>query len=290
MKKRPTAEGFDFNSDAARAFGFSGSIPKFAGGGRVRRADGGPASDDSFGSKPGWKIARDALNAPMPHGDPDAPINHPRSGLDIVRGALPDALPPGDKPGWQIIRDAASPPTHLNAPQHIAPNLSASAGPAIHPGDVSYHASKVSRETAPPDIVRHAIAAHKSQAGSNEDARIEAMIKASAQRGGAKYESPQDYASSHGPSGPVEAHDATSPHDSVPTSEFHTEDELTAAQGGWIKGAVSHPGRMKRAAARAGESTHQYEVDHQHSPDGLGQAARLGLRLSAMSKKGKRHE
>lgn len=53
----------------------------------------------------------------------------------------------------------------------------------------------------------------------------------------------------------------------------------------WIAGAIKHPGAEKRAAARAGESTHQYMEEHKHSPGKAGQRARLGLRLSAMSKK-----
>lgn len=61
------------------------------------------------------------------------------------------------------------------------------------------------------------------------------------------------------------------------------------AQGGkakkWISGAIKHPGRMKHGAAREGVSTHQYMEEHKDSPGSLGRAARLGLRLSAMSKK-----
>lgn len=52
----------------------------------------------------------------------------------------------------------------------------------------------------------------------------------------------------------------------------------------WIAGAIKHPGAEKRAAAKAGESTHQYMEEHKHSPGKAGQRARLGLRLSTMSK------
>jgi len=52
----------------------------------------------------------------------------------------------------------------------------------------------------------------------------------------------------------------------------------------WISEAISHPGAEKRAAAKAGESTHQYMEEHKHSPGKAGQRARLGLRLSTMSK------
>lgn len=53
----------------------------------------------------------------------------------------------------------------------------------------------------------------------------------------------------------------------------------------WIAGAIKHPGAEKRAAAKAGESTHQYMEEHTHSPGKAGSRARLGLRLEAMHKK-----
>lgn len=53
----------------------------------------------------------------------------------------------------------------------------------------------------------------------------------------------------------------------------------------WISKAIKHPGRMKRAAKRAGESTHEYMEKHKGDKGSTGAAARLGLRLSAMSKK-----
>lgn len=55
----------------------------------------------------------------------------------------------------------------------------------------------------------------------------------------------------------------------------------------WIQKAIKHPGVEKKAAARAGESTHQYMEQHKNSPGKAGARARLGLRLSAMSKRGK---
>ena len=59
-------------------------------------------------------------------------------------------------------------------------------------------------------------------------------------------------------------------------------------QGGevknWIKGAIKHPGAEKRAAAKAGESTHDYMESHKNDGGKSGARARLGLRLSAMSK------
>lgn len=53
----------------------------------------------------------------------------------------------------------------------------------------------------------------------------------------------------------------------------------------WIAGAVRHPGAEKRAAAKAGESTHDYMEEHKGDSGTAGKRARLGLTLSAMSKK-----
>jgi hypothetical protein len=53
----------------------------------------------------------------------------------------------------------------------------------------------------------------------------------------------------------------------------------------WIAGAVKHPGRMKRAAAKAGESTHSYMEQHKGDKGSTGAAARLGLRLEGMHAK-----
>lgn len=80
-----------------------------------------------------------------------------------------------------------------------------------------------------------------------------------------------------------EAHESDTgfTHDDVEKPYEHYE----AKKGGWIKGAIKHPGIEKRAAKRAGESTHEYMEEHKHSPGKAGQRARLGLRLSAMHKK-----
>ncbi len=64
----------------------------------------------------------------------------------------------------------------------------------------------------------------------------------------------------------------------------HHNSPRHAGEQKWIKKAIKHPGRMKRAAARAGMSTHAYMQKHEHSPGSLGSAARLGLKLSAMNK------
>lgn len=53
----------------------------------------------------------------------------------------------------------------------------------------------------------------------------------------------------------------------------------------WISKAIKHPGAEKRAAAKAGMSTHEYMVKHEHDSGTAGARARLGLRLSAMRKK-----
>ena len=50
---------------------------------------------------------------------------------------------------------------------------------------------------------------------------------------------------------------------------------------GWIKRAISHPGRMKRGAQRSGMSLHAYEEKAAHSKNkSLAAAGRLGLRFS----------
>jgi hypothetical protein len=55
----------------------------------------------------------------------------------------------------------------------------------------------------------------------------------------------------------------------------------------WIKGAIKHPGAEKAAAKRAGKSTHEFMEEHKGDSGKSGARARLGLRLSAMSKKKK---
>ena len=52
----------------------------------------------------------------------------------------------------------------------------------------------------------------------------------------------------------------------------------------WIQGAIKHPGVEKKAAARAGMSTHAYMEAHKHDSGEAGHRARLGLILSGMSK------
>lgn len=52
----------------------------------------------------------------------------------------------------------------------------------------------------------------------------------------------------------------------------------------WIQRAIKHPGREKRAAAKAGMSTQGYMRKHAGDKGSSGAAARLGLRLSKMHK------
>lgn len=65
------------------------------------------------------------------------------------------------------------------------------------------------------------------------------------------------------------------------------EDRRQYADGGkidWLRHAIKHPGAEKRAAKKAGESTHEYMEEHKHDSGKSGNRARLGLRLSAMAK------
>ena len=53
----------------------------------------------------------------------------------------------------------------------------------------------------------------------------------------------------------------------------------------WIKGAVKHPGAEKRAAAKAGMSTHAYAEKHKGDSGTSGKRARLALTLSKLRRK-----
>ena len=52
----------------------------------------------------------------------------------------------------------------------------------------------------------------------------------------------------------------------------------------WIAGAIKHPGAEKKAAAKAGMSTHAYMEEHKGDSGPAGKRARLGLTLSKMRK------
>lgn len=56
------------------------------------------------------------------------------------------------------------------------------------------------------------------------------------------------------------------------------------AEKHWIAGAIKKPGAEKAAAKKAGMSTHAYMEEHKGDSGKAGARARLGLRLSAMSK------
>lgn len=55
----------------------------------------------------------------------------------------------------------------------------------------------------------------------------------------------------------------------------------------WISKAIKHPGAEKKAAKRAGMSTHAYMEEHKNDSGKAGKRARLGLELSGKSKKAK---
>lgn len=50
----------------------------------------------------------------------------------------------------------------------------------------------------------------------------------------------------------------------------------------FIKKAIKHPGAERKAAKKAGESTHEYMEEHKHDPGKAGKRARLGLTLEGM--------
>ena len=50
----------------------------------------------------------------------------------------------------------------------------------------------------------------------------------------------------------------------------------------WIAGAIKHPGALKAAAKRAGETTSEYEQEHKHDSGKAGKRARLALTLKKM--------
>lgn len=57
--------------------------------------------------------------------------------------------------------------------------------------------------------------------------------------------------------------------------------------GKFIASAIKHPGAEKRAAAKAGVSTHVYMEAHKNDSGTAGKRARLGLTLSRLAKKRK---
>lgn len=53
----------------------------------------------------------------------------------------------------------------------------------------------------------------------------------------------------------------------------------------FIAKAIKHPGALRRAAARAGESTGEYAREHQHDSGTTGRRARLALTLAKFRRK-----
>lgn len=52
----------------------------------------------------------------------------------------------------------------------------------------------------------------------------------------------------------------------------------------WIKGAVKHPGALRRAAAKAGESTREYAENHKGESGKAGKRSRLAITLMGLKK------
>jgi len=52
----------------------------------------------------------------------------------------------------------------------------------------------------------------------------------------------------------------------------------------FIKGAIKHPGALRRAAQRAGETTKQYADEHKHDSGKAGERSRLAITLMGMKK------
>lgn len=58
----------------------------------------------------------------------------------------------------------------------------------------------------------------------------------------------------------------------------------------WISGAIRHPGALKAAAKRAGESTREYAQAHEHDSGKTGARSRLALTLMGMHHGKKRNK
>lgn len=50
----------------------------------------------------------------------------------------------------------------------------------------------------------------------------------------------------------------------------------------WIKGAVKHPGALRKKAKAAGETTREFAAKHEHDGGKTGDQARLALTLMGM--------
>ena len=58
-----------------------------------------------------------------------------------------------------------------------------------------------------------------------------------------------------------------------------------AKKKNWIKGAIAHPGALKKKAAAAGESTKEFAATHAGDKGTTGKQARLAETLMGMRKK-----
>ena len=83
----------------------------------------------------------------------------------------------------------------------------------------------------------------------------------------------------------------------VKSSEFGPKHQIYASDmpvhadhpkmttGGWIKGAIKHPGAFTASAKKAGMSTHAFAEKHKGDGGVTGRRARLALTLSKMRPK-----
>lgn len=111
---------------------------------------------------------------------------------------------------------------------------------------------------------------HKSRKGQN---RVVGVAKASEKLERGHYNARQP-ASSYATSSGIK--------DKVYKWRHQRTDKSKIAEANWIQGAIKHPGAEKRAAAKAGMSTHAYMEKHKHDSGKSGSRARLGLTLSKM--------
>jgi len=59
------------------------------------------------------------------------------------------------------------------------------------------------------------------------------------------------------------------------------------AKQNFIQGAIKHPGAFSAQAKRAGQSTREFALAHQHDSGTTGRRARFALTLMKLSKKKK---
>jgi hypothetical protein len=149
-------------------------------------------------------------------------------------------------------------------------------GKALIQNTIAPNAPDAPRFNTPAMVVKPRIS-RPTQHRAPSDADIEALMKASAQRGGTKYENADDYAKSHASQSDMSNDSEPSPFDMRESDEFGDEHK----RGGFIKGAIKHPDRMTNLAKKHGVSVHA-EMEHdKHSKNpSLRGAANLGLRLT----------